>query len=128
MQINRRLGKGKWGRLKRHHLRVRKKVAGSGERPRLMIRKTNKHIYAIVIDDSTAGGSRTLLSVSTNRKGADHNKCHCNMAKAKELGTEVGNVLKEKGVSTVVFDRGGYRYHGVVKSLCDAVREAGVQV
>lgn len=126
--------KDKWGRLARRHARIRKRVSGTAERPRLLVRKTNKHVYASVLDDSTMGGvrnvgSKTLLAVSTeDLAAAGDKKNHRNVAAAKSLGQAVAAKLKEKNVTAVVFDRGGYAYHGVVKALCDAVREAGIQV
>lgn len=120
--------KSKKGRLERRHLRIRTKVSGSAERPRLMVRKTLKHLYAIAYDDSCGNGSKTIVSVSTVRRDGDAGKGHCNIPSAKELGARTAVALKEKGVSTVVFDRGGNRYHGVVKALCDSVRENGINV
>ncbi|MBI5154961.1 50S ribosomal protein L18 [Candidatus Poribacteria bacterium] len=120
--------KDKWGRLARRHLRIRKTVSGTPERPRLMVRKTLKHLYAQVIDDSCEQGSRTLLLLSTNKRDGQKNKGCANIPSAKQLGLEVGAVLKERGITTVVFDRGGYRYHGCIKALADAVREVGIVV
>ena len=112
-------------RLKRRHLRVRKKVAGTPERPRLAVRKSLKHLYAVVIDDSSPAGSKTLCSYTTATK-ANVGKHFANIEQAAVLGATVGNDLKAKGITHIVFDRGGYRYHGTVKSLAEAIREAGV--
>jgi large subunit ribosomal protein L18 len=106
----------------RRHLRVRKKVTGSTERPRLMVNRSAKHIFVQVIDD-TAG--RTLASASTldeSIKGTDGDKT----AKAKLVGALIAERAREAGISAVVFDRGGYQYHGRVAALADSAREAGL--
>lgn len=128
MQIDRKHRKDKWGRRQRRHIRVRKRVAGTADKPRLMVRKTLKHLYVVVVDDSAPASGRTLLTLSTNRPGAAKNKNHRNVSSAKQLGAEAAAALKEKGIAAVVFDRGGYMYHGCVSALCGAVREGGVQV
>ncbi|MDK2973228.1 MAG: large subunit ribosomal protein [Candidatus Sumerlaeota bacterium] len=128
MNVDRKHRKDKWGRLQRRHMRIRKKVVGTEERPRLMVRKTLKHLYAVVVDDSAGQGGHTLVSLTTNKRDGVANKNFRNIESAKKLGKEVAEALKEKGIETVVFDRGGYRYHGVVKALCDAVREGGIKV
>lgn len=111
--------------LERRHSRVRRKVTGSAERPRLCVHKTLKHLYAQVIDDQAGV---TLCSVTTNTKAVKaEGKTFCNINFAKLLGSEVAAKAKAKGVETVVFDRGGYRYHGVVKAFGDAAREAGLK-
>jgi len=117
--------KDKWGRLKRRHLRVRKKVEGSAERPRILVRKTLKNLYVMAIDDTPESGSSTMLAMST--RSAD-GKAHRNTAAAAELGKKFGAAFLEKGLKQARFDRGGYRYHGCVKALCDGLREAGVEV
>ncbi|MCB2155400.1 50S ribosomal protein L18 [bacterium] len=118
----------KWGRQYRRHLRVRNRVSGSTERPRVMVRKTLKHLYAQVIDDSPTAGSKTLFCVSTVERDGVKNKGYANIENAKKVGAAVGAALQERGIKAVVFDRGGYRYHGCVKALCDAMRESGIQV
>ncbi|MEN6626878.1 MAG: 50S ribosomal protein L18 [Candidatus Sumerlaeia bacterium] len=111
--------------LERRHQRVRRKIAGTAARPRLCIHKSLKHIYAQVIDDDAG---RTLCFVTTNTKAAKGEAKNCaNMAWAKKLGVEVGQKAKAAGIESVVFDRGGYRYHGVVKAFGDAAREAGLK-
>lgn len=111
--------------LRRRHQRVRRKVAGTAERPRLCIHKSSKHLYAQLIDDSAG---RSICFVTTNTKAAKAEaKCCCNIAWAKRLGAEVAGKAKAQGVEAVVFDRGGYRYHGVVKAFGDAAREAGMK-
>ena len=110
---------------KRVHDRVRTKVAGTTERPRLCVYRSLGHIYAQVIDDRSG---KTLVSASSvdgetkkNLKGGG------NIAAAKVIGKAVAERAKAAGVQKVVFDRGGYKYHGRVKALADAAREAGLQ-
>src|ERR1700732_1055221 len=107
------------------HDRVRQRVVGTSERPRLCVYRSLGHIYAQVIDDH---GGRTLVSASSvdgetkkNLKGGG------NIAAAKVIGKAVAERAKAAGVQKVVFDRGGYKYHGRVKALADAAREAGLQ-
>ena len=112
---------------KRRHIRVRKKVFGTADRPRLTVYRSLKHIYAQVIDDNIAGGgAKTICSASTLSKefGAE-GKSSCDSA--KKVGELIARIAQEKGVKQVVFDRGGYRYHGRVKTLAEAAREAGLQ-
>jgi large subunit ribosomal protein L18 len=106
----------------RIHKRIRNKIAGTPERPRLAVFRSVKHIYAQVIDD-VAG--RTLAAASSNEKGAEFDGG--NVAGAKEVGRMVAARAREKGISRVVFDRGGYQYHGRVKALADAAREGGLE-
>jgi large subunit ribosomal protein L18 len=108
----------------RVHARVRAKVAGTTERPRLNVFRSLNHIYAQVIDDST---HTTLVSASTIVKKGDEKKSGGNIAAAQEVGKLVAERAKEKGVTRVVFDRGGYLYHGRIKALADAAREAGLE-
>ncbi len=106
----------------RRHLRVRKKVTGDAVRPRLVVNRSAKHIFVQVVDD-TAG--RTLVSASTldeSIRSADGDKT----AKAKLVGALVAERAKTAGISAVVFDRGGYQYHGRVAALADSAREAGL--
>src|SRR5579863_2420020 len=104
----------------RIHARIRRKLAGSAERPRLSVHRSLNHIYAQVIDDQTG---ETLASASTLALKA---KTGGNVAAAKEIGKTIAEKAKEKGVKQVVFDRGGYLYHGRIKALADAAREAGL--
>jgi large subunit ribosomal protein L18 len=104
------------------HRRIRKKVAGTAERPRLAIYRSLNHIYAQVIDDERG---RTLASASTTEKdlrGASGG----NIEAARRVGRAIAERALSAGVSSVVFDRGGYVYHGRVKALTDAAREAGL--
>jgi len=111
--------------LERRHRRVRQKVVGSTARPRLCIHKSLKHLYAQVVDDQTGA---TLCAVTTNTKAVKAEaKSFSNMTFAKRLGADVAAKAKEKGIELVVFDRGGYQYHGVIKAFADAAREAGLK-
>ena len=106
----------------RIHKRIRRKLSGTAERPRLAVFRSVAHIYAQVIDD-VAG--KTIVSASTVDKDGKTNGG--NVAAAKTIGKLVAERAKEKGVKSVVFDRGGYQYHGRVKALADAAREAGLE-
>jgi large subunit ribosomal protein L18 len=107
----------------RVHTRIRRKLQGTTERPRLNVYRSLNHIYAQVIDDSKGV---TIVSVSTASK-ASKIKTGGNLAAAKEIGKSIAELAKAKGVSKVVFDRGGYLYHGRIKALADSAREAGLQ-
>jgi large subunit ribosomal protein L18 len=110
---------------KRVHDRVRMKVEGTTERPRLCVYRSLGHIYAQVIDDRTG---KTLVSASSvDGETKKALKGGGNVAAAKVIGKAVAERAKAAGVSKVVFDRGGYKYHGRVKALADAAREAGLQ-
>lgn len=103
--------------------RVRNKVSGTPERPRLSVCFSNKHIYAQCIDDSAG---KTLAAVCTTSKELKGQKLLPNVAGAQAVGEKMGEKLKAAGVSAVVFDRGARRYHGAVKSFADAVRATGI--
>jgi large subunit ribosomal protein L18 len=107
---------------RRVHRRIRRKLAGHSERPRLNVYRSTKHIYAQVIDD---GAGTTLVSASSAEKSSAL-KSGGNLAGAKAVGQLVAERAKAAGISKVVFDRGGYIYHGRVKALADAAREAGL--
>jgi large subunit ribosomal protein L18 len=109
--------------LERRRLRGRKAVLGTPDRPRLAVRRSLKHIYAQVIDDATG---RTLAAASTRDKDSG-SAYGGNVDAAKKIGSLVAERAKAAGVSAVVFDRGGRRYHGRIKALADAAREAGLQ-
>ena len=110
----------------RIHRRIRRKVRGTTERPRLAIFRSVAHIYAQVIDDAKG---ITIVAASSSEKGSGDNKMTGgNVAAAKEIGKRVAERAKEKGITRVVFDRGGYLYHGRVKALADAAREAGLEL
>jgi len=110
---------------RRVHARVRTRLAGTPERPRLNVYRSVSHIYAQIIDDR---GGRTIASASSvdkeTRKGL---KGGGNIASAKAVGKIIADRAKAAGVTQVVFDRGGYKYHGRVKALADAAREAGLK-
>ena len=110
---------------RRIHERVRTKVEGTAERPRLSVYRSLDHIYAQVIDDRS---HKTLVSASSVDGESKKNlKGGGNIAAAKVIGKLVAERAKAAGVNKVVFDRGGYKYHGRVKALADAAREAGLQ-
>ena len=104
--------------------RLRKKVAGTPERPRLAVHFSGKNIYAQIIDDSVG---KTVASVNTTEAELKTQKPHANIATATVVGKLVAERAKAKNVTKVVFDRGGYIYHGKVKALADAAREGGLQ-
>jgi large subunit ribosomal protein L18 len=106
----------------RIHKRIRRKLSGTAARPRLAVFRSVAHIYAQVIDD-VAGA--TVVSASSVDKAGKTNGG--NVAAAKEIGKLVAERAKEKGIKSVVFDRGGYQYHGRIKALADAAREAGLE-
>jgi large subunit ribosomal protein L18 len=109
----------------RIHRRIRKKLSGSAARPRLAVFRSGSHMYAQVIDD---GVGRTLCAASTLDKELKAElKRGTTVAAAKQVGLLIARRAKEKGVSAVVFDRGGFLYHGRVKALADAAREGGLQ-
>jgi len=99
---------------------IRNKISGTSERPRLSVFRSNKNIYAQIIDDLSG---RTLVSVSSTTSEAGSNK----VATSSEVGKQVAQKALDLGISSVVFDRSGYLYHGRVKSLADGAREAGLK-
>lgn len=108
---------------KKRQFRIRKKVTGTAERPRLCVFRSLNHVYAQIIDDTKG---HTIASASTKDKETQVSGHRGNVAAAKAVGLMVGKRALEKGVKQVVFDRGGYKYHGRVKALADAAREAGL--
>ena len=109
----------------RIHERIRKRLLGSSARPRLAVFRSNKHIYAQIIDDSKG---TTLIAASTLDADAKKDVKHGgNIAAAKTVGKLVAERAKAKGINAVLFDRGGYLYHGRVKALAEAAREAGLK-
>jgi large subunit ribosomal protein L18 len=109
---------------RRRHYRLRRRVEGTPERPRLAVFRSLKHIYAQIIDDADG---RTLAAASTMDTGLKGLKTGGDLEAAKAVGKLIAERGKEKGVSRVVFDRGGFAYHGRVASLADAAREAGLE-
>ncbi|HEX7978866.1 MAG TPA: 50S ribosomal protein L18 [Gemmatimonadaceae bacterium] len=103
----------------RRHLRVRKTVQGTPERPRLVVFRSLKHITAQLVDDQSA---RTLATVTSVKVGEGKKS-----EKSLEVGKQIAAIAKDKGISKVVFDRGGYQYHGRVKAVADGAREGGLE-
>lgn len=113
-----------WRRKKRH-LSIRKKIHGTADRPRLCVYKSEKHIYAQIIDDEKG---HTLVAASTlDKELRETLKKTWNKEAAREVGKLIGKRAIEKGIKKVVFDRGGYRYHGRVAELAEGAREAGLE-
>ena len=111
-------------RVKRHQ-RIRNHISGSAQRPRLAVFRSNKHIYAQAIDDEAG---HTIVAASTKEKAiADQLKSTSDIEAATAIGKAIAQKLVAKGVTEVVFDRGGYIYHGKIQALADAAREAGLQ-
>ncbi len=110
---------------RRRHKRVRKKVFGTPERPRLSVFRSNKHIYAQIIDDTKG---HTLVSASTlDKELRERLEKTWDKTAAREVGKLIGKRALEKGIKKVVFDRGGFKYHGRIKELADGAREAGLE-
>jgi large subunit ribosomal protein L18 len=107
----------------RTHTRIRRKVVGTPARPRLAVSFTGQHIYAQIIDDADG---KTLVGVSTTEKAVAGQKVRPNLAGATKVGQILAERAKAKKISEVVFDRGGFLYHGKVKALADAAREGGL--
>jgi large subunit ribosomal protein L18 len=103
----------------RVHARIRRKLAGTAERPRLNVYRSLNHIYAQVIDDQAGATVASASSIKLKTGG--------NLAAAKEIGKAIAEAAVAKGVKKVVFDRGGFLYHGRIKALADAAREAGLE-
>ena len=106
---------------KRRHVRVRKRIHGTAERPRLAVFRSNKYIYAQVIDDDAG----TTLAAASSLEGDLKGKS-LTVETAGEVGTLVASRAKEAGIESVIFDRGGFPYHGRVKALADAARDGGL--
>lgn len=104
--------------------RIRKKLFGTSERPRLRVFRSNKHIYAQIIDDTL---QKTLVSMSTQSKEFDGSESKDRCEQAKSVGLMIAQKAKSAGIDEVVFDRGGYIYHGRVKALSEGAREAGLK-
>jgi large subunit ribosomal protein L18 len=109
----------------RVHERIRKKVNGTESRPRLCVFRSNKHIYAQIVDDSKGTTVTAASTLDADAKAQVKNGG--NVAAAKAVGKMVAKRALEKGIQSVLFDRGGYIYHGRVKALADAAREAGLK-
>jgi large subunit ribosomal protein L18 len=107
----------------RRHLSIRRRIAGTTERPRLCIKRSNRYIYAMLVDDSR---NRVLTGISS-QIAAVREKNLKRMAAAKEVGKLIADKSRELGIEQVVFDRAGYRYHGRVKAVADGAREGGLK-
>jgi len=109
----------------RVHTRIRKKIEGTPERPRLNVYRSLNHIYVQVINDADGKTVAQASTVEGRKKG--QRSTGGNIAAAKAIGKQIAERAKEKGITKVVFDRGGYLYHGRIKALAEAAREAGLQ-
>ncbi len=112
---------GKRARQTKRRVRIRKRVAGTSERPRLSVARTLKHVHAQLIDDTAA---RTLVHVTTAASTADGKT---KTERAKWAGKKIAELAKAKGITRIVFDRGGRQYHGRVKAVADGAREGGLE-
>ena len=111
-------------RIKRHH-RIRNKISGTAQKPRLAVFRSNKHMYAQIIDDVCGN---TLVAASTMESDiASKVEFTSTVAAAEVVGTAIAKKAIEKGINEVVFDRGGFVYHGKIKALAEAAREAGLK-
>ncbi|MDO5714052.1 MAG: 50S ribosomal protein L18 [Tissierellia bacterium] len=108
---------------KKRHARVRRKISGTAEKPRLCVYRSGQHIYAQIINDDKG---HTLVSASTVEKSLNLEKTG-NVEAAKAIGKEIGKRALDQGIEEVVFDRSGYIYHGKIKALAEAAREAGLK-
>ncbi|CAN2231841.1 RplR Ribosomal protein L18 [actinobacterium SCGC AAA044-D11] len=108
----------------RRHFRVRKKIAGTTARPRLVVSRSARHLFVQIVDDSIG---QTIVSASTMEDALRKDSSSDKSAKAKILGQSIAERAKEKGITTVVFDRGGNKYHGRVAALADAARASGLE-
>ncbi len=109
---------------KHRKIRIRKKISGTAERPRLVVFRSNMHIYAQLIDDTEG---KSLAAASTLALSKVEAGLHCNKDGASRVGKEIARMAKEKNISKVVFDRNGYLYHGRVKAVADGAREGGLE-
>lgn len=110
--------------LAKRHRRIRKKIEGNAECPRVSVYRSLKHLYVQLIDDISG---KTLASISTKSKDFDAGKAVNNIESAKKVGQLLSEKAKAQNISKVVFDRSGYRYHGRIKALADAAREGGLK-
>ncbi|AAS95797.1 50S ribosomal protein L18 [Nitratidesulfovibrio vulgaris] len=108
----------------RRKVRIRKKISGTAERPRLVVYRSNLHIYAQIVDDTTGS---TLVATSTLSISRTQEGVHANKAGAELVGKEIARLAKDKDIQSVVFDRNGYLYHGRIKAVADGAREAGLE-
>ena len=113
---------GKAAARSRRHIRVRKKVSGSASRPRLVVTRSSRHVFVQVVDDYAGHTLASASSMEADLRSAESDKT----AKAREVGRLVATRAKDAGVETVVFDRGGNRYHGRIAALAEGAREGGL--
>ncbi len=119
MKISRELAR------QRRHIRIRKQVFGTAEKPRLSVYKSLKHIYAQIIDDTK--GHALVFASTLGKDTGDEKKNKSNVEMAKRIGRTLAERAKGAGIKKVVFDRGGYKYHGCIKSLAESAREGGLE-
>lgn len=108
----------------RRKIRIRKKVNGTEERPRLVVYRSNLHIYAQIVNDRQGA---TIVSASTLAMSKNEKGLHCTRETAQRVGQEIARLAKEKNITKVVFDRNGYIYHGRIKAVADGAREGGLE-
>lgn len=113
-------------RIKRH-MRIRRRIVGTPERPRLCVYKSLQHLYVQIIDDTQPGGSRTLVAASTLDPEIRDQVKSDNVEAARLVGKVLAQRARARGINKVVFDRGGYPYHGKVRALAEAAREGGLE-
>lgn len=123
MKIIKRTSEKRKGRIIRH-IRSRKKITGTSEKPRLCIFKGSRALFAQVINDIEG---KTIIGIGTNSKGVRESVKGNNKEAAVKLGKIMAQKCKEKGVEKVIFDKGGFKYHGVIKAFADALREEGIK-
>ncbi|MBP3730832.1 MAG: 50S ribosomal protein L18 [Mailhella sp.] len=109
---------------KRRKVHIRKKISGTSERPRLVVYRSNMHIYAQVVDDTIG---ETLVATSTLSMSKAGQKASCNKAGAESVGKEIARLALENDIHKVVFDRNGYLYHGRIKAVAEGAREGGLE-
>ena len=109
---------------KRRKVRIRKKISGTADRPRLVVYRSNLHIYAQIVDDAAGV---TLAAASTLALSRGGEKAGCNKAGADRVGREIARLAQERNIRQVVFDRNGYLYHGRIKALAEGAREGGLE-
>ena len=109
---------------KKRHFRLRRYLSGTAEKPRFVVFRSNKHIYAQIIDDVAR---HTIVASSTVANLIESGKSTSNIEAAKAVGEDIAKKAADKGIKSVVFDRGGFLFHGRIKALADAAREAGLQ-
>ena len=109
---------------KRRKVRIRKKITGSAARPRLVVYRSNMHLYAAIVDDAQGA---TLVATSTLSLVKNGQTARCNKTGAALVGQEIARLAKEKNITSVVFDRNGYIYHGRIKAVADGARESGLE-